>query len=458
MNVTLIRVPAGYCTGRKPNIKQGLYLLPQAFPYLGAALEKSGHTVSMIDAEAESLKLKDILDRIHRLSPDVIGISASTTSWALGKSTARHIRKSFPNVVVVLGGPHVTFEYKSPLYEDLTDYILLGEAEYSFTLLLEYLSGKRDLSELLGIATLKNNNIHVQKKVLRIDLDKFGIPAYHLVNLKRYKECGGVTINTSRGCNYDCNFCLNRIIYGNWRGKSPSNVLNELLYLESQGIKELCFTDPCFTCNQSWVSNICSLMSEAGCNLKWACQTRIDSLSEKTIKDMAEVGCFDIFFGLEAVTSAALTSLMKYYDFELVEPVLDTLKDYGIKPTPSFMIGVPGETVKSAERTLEVAKYLNNKYELDKHLQINTLAPFPGTEIRENPAKYNLGINYNISYSFYPLVPVTYTKDFPYEAHLEIWHRVWKEFFSDYYDIYMKVERCAFEGIDPYLRYFEGNP
>lgn len=457
MNVTLIRVPTGYCTGRKPNIRQGLYLLPQAFPYLGRALEKSGHAVSIVDAEAESFKLKDILDRIQSLSPDVIGIHASTPSWALVESTARHIRESFPDVVVVLGGPHVTFEYKSPLYEDITDYILLGEAEYSFTLLLEYLSGKKDLSELLGIATLENNNIYVQKKVSKIDLDEFGIPGYHLVNLERYKECGGVTVNASRGCNYKCNYCLNPIIYGNWRGKSPDNVLNELLYLKSQGVKELCFTDPYFTCNQSWVSEICSLMSEAGCNLKWACTTRIDSLSEKTIKDMAEVGCFGIFFGLETTDPAALKSLGKYYDFKLVDPVLDTLRDYGIKATPSFMIGLPGETVKSAERTLEVAKYFNHKYELDKHLQINTLAPFPGTEIRENAAKYGLGINNNISYIFYPLVPVTYTKDFPYEAHLEIWHRVWKEFFPDYFDIYMKVERCAFEGLDPYLRYFEGD-
>ena len=215
MKVCLIRPPAGYSTGKKPNIKRGLYLLPQGLIYLGEALLRGGHEVEIIDIEEKQLRLKDTFDTLRQFSPDVVGLTASTPSWFFVEMTAKQIREMFPKSKIVMGGPHAMFNYQTILKKGLADVVIIGEGEYSLPTYIASVERDVTVASVPGIAYVEDDNVIYTGPSPRIDIDTWGMPAYQLLNIEAYKKVGGVSISAMRGCPYNCAFCLVPKIHNN---------------------------------------------------------------------------------------------------------------------------------------------------------------------------------------------------------------------------------------------------
>lgn len=466
MNVLLVRPPAGYSTGKKPNIKRGLYLMPQGLIYLAEALIRDGHEVQIVDIEEKRWSLKDVLVGINKFSPHVIGLTTTTPSWPFVKVISKKIRELSNEIKIIMGGPHAMFDHKVILESGLADVVIIGEGEISFPEYINNLQGKRELSGVHGIAYVQNGHLCYTPYSPLIGIDSWGIPAYHMLNVDAYKRVGGVSISAMRGCPFACAFCLIPKIHSKNplqykaigvqpRIKGAKTIFKEMCYLHSKyGIKEFNLVDPIFTYYPKRVAELCAILIREEVDFRWSCQTRVDHVSNKLLAKMAKAGCVGILFGVESSNEQVLLCIDKRTKPEQIINAMNICKRNDIHPTPSLIMGLPGDSSKGAEQNIQFAEWLNNEFGLHNYFQFNTFMPSPGSLIKEDIKKYKLWINPNISYSYYVIVPVTSTPDLPFEKHIELWHKVWETFFPKYYDLYKEAELCALSGEDPLLREF----
>ena len=96
---------------------------------------------------------------------------------------------------------------------------------------------------------------------------------------------------------------------------------------------------------------------------------------------MKKAGCYGISYGVESINKEVVRICKKNITAEQVESAVVTTKSAGIQPALYFMIGLPGENVKSIKETIAFAKKMALKYDLRPQCTIAT--PYPGTEFWE---------------------------------------------------------------------------
>ena len=167
-------------------------------------------------------------------------------------------------------------------------------------------------------------------------------------------------MNIQRGCPYDCNYCETRNLWGaKCRAFSPLRVIEELEYMKQKfGSKGIYFIDDNFTINKKRTSEICRLMKERKLDIEWACDTRVDLLSEELLKEMYEAGCRTIFFGIQSGVPHILEKLNTRTTPEKIEAAFKLCRKAHMNIACSFMLGIPGETVADMEATYKFAKKL----------------------------------------------------------------------------------------------------
>ena len=373
---------------------------PLGLAYVAACLEKNGHKVRIIDTAALGYKLSDIKKEITKFNPEIIGISSTTKDIYKVFSIFKMSKENNPNCINVLGGPHSTIRSIETLNEcNDIDIIVRGEGEETFVELLEK---KDQLEKVKGITYRINKKIKKNPDRSFIsNLDKLPFPAYHLLPMKKYKikfnlfeytsiralGAGFGAISTCRGCIYDCAFCSSKSLWGQkWRARSPENVIEELSILRDKyNIRIIDFVDDTFTINKKRTEKICNLIKKEDIDISWICPTRADLFTKEISQTLKKGKCSSIFFGLESGEQKTLDFLNKGITIEQARQAVKNAKQSGFKIFSGFIIGVPGETKQSCNKTILFAK----KLKLDV-ASFSLLIPFPGTKIFEIAEKNNL--------------------------------------------------------------------
>jgi radical SAM superfamily enzyme YgiQ (UPF0313 family) len=133
-----------------------------------------------------------------------------------------------------------------------------------------------------------------------------------------------------------------------------------------------------FSLNQRRVIEICNLIVERGIKVNWRCETRVDYLNEATLTAMAQAGCEGINFGVESSDVAIQKGVgRRPISAEQFVNCVTTCRRLGIKTFAFFIIGLPGDTVKTILQTIGFA--LNIKPDW---VQFTAASPFIGTKLR----------------------------------------------------------------------------
>ncbi len=137
MKVMLIAPPNVTVIEPFRSARRKLYPLVWGFPfglgYLAAVLERAGIEVSIIDANTFSLTIPEIMDKIRAFGPDIVGMSCTTVVMRVVKELSETIKQYDNNIKIVLGGPHVSFDYENILSLGDVDYVVIGEGEDSWS-------------------------------------------------------------------------------------------------------------------------------------------------------------------------------------------------------------------------------------------------------------------------------------------------------------------------------------
>jgi len=167
-------------------------------------------------------------------------------------------------------------------------------------------------------------------------------------------------MQTSRGCPWPCVFCDIPIFNeGKWRSRSPPHVIDEFKHLQENGYGAVYFVDDHFLLQPKRIEAICKGINDAGINIQWGCEGRVDSTAQHLFPAMAKANCRTLMFGIESGSQKVLDRLKKDQTLEQVESAVDNAKEAGIEIVHGFfVVGSPDETVEDMRATFDFASRL----------------------------------------------------------------------------------------------------
>ncbi len=408
MKILLINPPQTFYSGSEPPAGN----LPIGLMYIASVLQRGGCGVEILDAffagadyqssgEAVTvgLSFEQIKEEIQKRKPDIVGIAGPFTCQ-IGNTiqTSKAVKEADPNILTVVGGPHVTLVPKEFLQEAQTvDIAVCGEGEYAMLEIAQHFEGKRQLSEIKGIAYRQNGNVIVNSaRPFLVNLDELPYPAYDLVDMEKYlgpSKIGyrsfqdrAISMVTSRGCPFNCCFCAVHLHMGQgFRAHSAEYVLNHIQYVvDKYKVRNVFFEDDNLTLNLKRFEAICDGLIARKIRIGWETPNgvRADCLTMELLKKMKQSGCKSVFVGVESGDQQILDKVIcKSLDLNRVVEFAKNSRKVGLKTGAFYIIGFPGETKENMQRTVDFALELKRRYDVGMHLFAAT--PSYGTRLYE---------------------------------------------------------------------------
>jgi anaerobic magnesium-protoporphyrin IX monomethyl ester cyclase len=363
--------------------------MPMALAYLGAVLRGEGHRVTLRDQAAVTWSNARALREIQRFEPDLVGISALTGAWGNVEALVRGVRAVSPRSRIVLGNTHATVFADGILQRGLADFVVRGEGEHSLAALVAALEGGGDLAAVHGVSWRDDDGVHHNPDREPIaDLDALPWPAWDLLDLGawRYQQIPMVNLRSipvplmaSRGCSYACSFCSQDKVVRAFRKRSVERVVAELdHHVQRHGFRCFGFNDSYFP----WCDEVGLEFAERLERLpwhreaRWVTETRVDQVNDRVMGALARSGLHAIFYGFESGDAQVLARLGKGTSLEQGREAVRIAHRHGVLVIGFFMLGMPGDSLESMERTL--------RYAVDIGVDIAKFAvtvPYPGSPL-----------------------------------------------------------------------------
>lgn len=370
--------------------------------YLAAVAEKCGLSVDIVDCIAEGVTWPAYEKILEQTAPrycfnNVISVTYSNDLKALRRA------KEISNATTVGMGPHLTSEPRAALLDSPgLDFIILREAEETMRELLDVLESGPDLTEtsledVSGIAFVPGRHfqgapdepILTDERPFIEDLDSLPRPRHDLLPLGRYWSpfLGNYTfVEASRGCKYKCVFCRQAVMWRwQFRCRSGTSIAEEALYVHSLGVDNILFHADTFTLSPRMVAELCDALIAAGAPFRWACNTHVKPLlgREELVRKMKAAGCWMIAIGIESGDDGILENIRKQITVDEAEEVVRMIHGAGIEAWGYFVLGLPGETPSTLEKSIDFA------VRLPLHMaKFDIAAPYPGTEFYRYVKEY----------------------------------------------------------------------
>ena len=356
---------------------------------LGAVLRRSGHRVRLLDASALGLTYEETIEEIKKFRPEIIGLSAVTPSVVRTVKLACMVKKIYPAIPIVVGGPHITAVPERTMKDyPVFDYGVIGEGEETIIELVGALSAGKTLSNISGLAFRKNGKVcfTLPRPPIK-ELDFLPFPAWELLDgfpsryhpaLFKYKKLPATHIISARGCPNKCIFCDTSVFSRRIRFHSSEYVLEMIGYLiKNFGIKEIIFEDDQFLLKKKRVEKICEGILRSKWNIAWSCSGRVNSVDDiGLLKLMKRSGCWQINYGIESGNQRILDFAKKEITIKQIKKAVRLTHKAGILSKGYFIFGLPYETEETMQNTIGFAKSIP----LDD-ISIFMLTPFPGSEM-----------------------------------------------------------------------------
>ena len=361
---------------------------PLGICYLSAILKKENYHVDLIDQAAFGFNLQQILKWVKKKDPDILGFSTLTASGSgiSAAITSKEIKKWNPNIKIVFGNRHVNYnDYRILNKYPHIDICVRDEGEYTFLELVRELEKNHPLKDIRGLTYRDNAKIkRNEKRALIKDLDAIPFPDRKALKIEYTGSFGGLefapkgftSMISSRGCPYQCTFCYGKRTVG-FRTRSVENIMQEILYLDSEGYRYLNFVDDNFTISKKRVIKLCRLMQKHMVDLDWICEGRINQVSYEMLKEMQRANCRIICYGVESANQRILDYYKKgITPAQSIAAIKKTRKAKIPFILGSFIVGAPGETLTEIYNTLKFAQKLDIDFPI-----YNLLGTMPGTDI-----------------------------------------------------------------------------
>lgn len=323
---------------------------------------------------------------LQRLRPaDVIGFYGGLTSTVPRLYELARFYKN-KGIVTIAGGQHFVDENIKEGLSSGIDYIVTGEGEETIKELLGALMGERDISQVNGIAYMRDNEvISTPEREPIIDFDKLPLPDFSLV---RYAKITVYPVERIRGCGMNCEFCT---VKGQPRYASPERLLERISFLlETKDARTFFIVDDLFGQQREETIRFCKILRDyqknIGRNLDLGVQIRLDKAKDtELLSVMRQANINFVAIGFESPIKEELKAMNKHLKPEDMLELARIYHKFGFFIHGMFIFGYPmreGVDFKMpAKERVRRYKDFIKKAKLDT-VQCMLPVPLPGTELR----------------------------------------------------------------------------
>ena len=360
----------------------------------------------------EYISQKPTLDyHLHRIAStgaDIYAVSFTSYSAATAFEMIRIIKREFPKLVVLIGGPHVVTHAEQALRDSGADICVLGEGEVTFVeIIRNFRALPNALSEINGVAYLENNRYQVTgTRALIEDINSLPFPPRHLVNQSDFvgtsysKASPNTEVIITRGCPLRCTFCANPVyrLEGGplFRARTPDNIAEEVEQLYQLGYREIYFHSDELNVRLGWSIDLCKALAALGHkDLYFQCNMRVVPINEELALWMKKANFWMVRVGIESANIRVLKGIRKRMSLEKIERACELWSNQGIKVFAFLMMfnaweedgKLVHETPEEVEKTIAYVYRLWRKRYL--HYTSWTFAiPVPGAELYDILVKH----------------------------------------------------------------------
>lgn len=360
--------------------------IPLGLGYLAAVLEENQYEVDVLDLQMIDPTVQQIESDLSKTDADIVGVTTSTLTYWPAIEVVKAAKRALPDALTLVGGPHVTALPEQTLNESPeVDIVVRGEGERTMLELANLVSKAdlKNLDKIDGVTFRKNGRIvQTNNRAFIENLDELPHPAYKHFQLEKYRMEGKnyLPIITSRGCPFECTFCLASSMCGTrFRTRSPKKVLDELEWMRDVHHADIfALYDDTFTFDKKRANAICDEMKARNFDLPWDCRTRVDQITTEILTKLKNANCQLVHFGVESGNQKMLDAMKKHTTVEKNAWAIKLSKEVGISVAISVVVGYPGETPEMLKETFDFIKKTKPDF-----VYVCQAIPYPGTELLE---------------------------------------------------------------------------
>jgi radical SAM superfamily enzyme YgiQ (UPF0313 family) len=375
-----------------------VFTFPFGIAYVAGALKHQGEDVHVMFIPNHPAGYKDFVNRIEALKPVLVGFGGLYPDLRPIKTLIRELRDGRPSFPIVVGGQMVSPIPEFAVKLTNADYGVIGEAEITVTQLVSALREGADTSGITGLAVRDGDTVTLTGPGEYVhDLSKLPPVPYELFPAEKWLPIGRyyaakpqphwrfqdrvVPIHGGRGCPYRCNFCYHP---SKPRYRAISEMMEEADQLVSTyNANMLYFGDDLVLGSPQRARRLTEALRQLGRPIEYSISCRFDILSkmdDNLLQEMKATGCRVMGLGIESGSQRILDIMHKKITVEQIKSGLRRLKEVGIVPTVSIMVGQLTETGDDTQASMDL---MVESVRENKNIQyaFTVTTPFPGSEL-----------------------------------------------------------------------------
>jgi radical SAM superfamily enzyme YgiQ (UPF0313 family) len=360
---------------------------PYSLALLAALLRERGHEVRLIDQTAERLSTRALIDRLagEAFAPSLVLFCSSIPTLQGDALELARVKAAF-GAPLVCFGPHASASPRESMERAAdVDAMIVGEPEDAVVELAS-LESFGDADRIASLTVRRDGTILPHR--LHGSYSAFAsmpYPAWDLLPLHRYRVplygSRYLIVETSRGCPYQCDFCIAPIHQGHkFRERDAAALVDEIEEGKRRfGIDDFYLWADTVTLNARSFGRFCDELIARNLGIRWFGNGRADNLtSPEFVAKLRQSGCWMLSLGIESESDAVRDEMLKKLDREKIRLAIGNLRAAGIRSFAFFIFGYPGDSVGSMERTARYARTIGPDF-----ANFYPAVPYPGTELYE---------------------------------------------------------------------------
>lgn len=347
-----------------PYFDSGRCIVPSlGLGFLSYWLKKNGIECHVVEPSLQNRKRTDVLAELSTY--DVLGLVVYTENRFQSFDFAKDAKVMYPNLRIVVGGPHV-FSLSKMILEHypFIDCAVIGDGEEA---LVSACRGTCEAPNLTyrkdGVVVQNEFKIYSDFNERRYDWDECYLPTWKDVEVQPYlMKLNHVPFIASRGCPYDCTFCATpKICKRMWRGYTPEVVVEQMEELNRKyNVKYFRFYDALFYPKLSNITEIATLIKERNLSIHYRIDTHV-GLHESMYRTLRDSGCDILGYGIESGSDRILNLIRKGITGDQVRKSVRLAKKEGFYVIGYFMMFHPTETQEDVNKTNDLRRIFDSE-------------------------------------------------------------------------------------------------
>jgi len=322
-----------------PKFEMSFWGLEACLPFLGkrsnmpvaalpllAALTPPHHRLTLVDENVEAIDF----DRCARA--DIVGVTGMIVQRHRMLEIVRELKQR--GAFVVIGGPWISVQ--EDYFGELADAIFVGEAEETWPrFLADWEAGKA---------------ARRYEQAEKTDMTRVPAPRFDLLKMKRY---GFASVQFSRGCPFQCEFCDIIVVYGRRpRIKTPQQIIAELESLCALKVPLVFIVDYNLIGNKKEIKkvlrHVIAWQQARGYPLNFVTEASLDLADDdELMRLMVEANFNCLFVGIESTNEDALRETKKLQNIRRTGTLLEKVRrihDAGLEVWAGLIVGFDNDT------------------------------------------------------------------------------------------------------------------